>query len=434
VPRATEFLQSQSPHLNLQTDTGIVVSATPARRRGPSLSRRTGQLGNVYQPAHPGKWNSTAPCYGRVWIDIPGNPERDRRTVPLGICRTKTAARQRLREWIEREGINSKEQFHKNTAPALTFRQQAEAWIVSLPNRRRRPVKPATIHGWRHSLNKWLLPTIGDLALSDVGNGALKTVVDKMSVAGLAAQSIITHTRVLKLVVASAVNSEGEELYPRKWNNAFAGVPLLDPTKQHRPTFTLAEVESLIAGVRPSYRIAVALLAVTGMRVGEGLAVTAENFSPDCRVLTVRRSMWHGHEQDPKTPNSFRLIDIPEQFAAVLREFVAGKSGYLFPTRNGQPWGQRNFLRALHNGGADCGFHAFRRFRTETLEGQDVPKDIINGWLGWRAESMADRYGEGLKKNEARRRKWVEVAGVGFSLNGLQRVTNVVSIRPSEAA
>ena len=121
-------------------------------------------------------------------------------------------------------------------------------------------------------------------------------------------------------------------------------------------------------------------------------------------------------------PFTFRLI-FPEQFAAVLREFVAGKSGYLFKTRSGQPWGQRDFLRALHNGGADCGFHAFRRFRTETLKSIDVPWDIINGWLGWRAEGMAGRYGEGLKKNEARRRQWVETVGVGFSLNGLQRVT-----------
>jgi hypothetical protein len=40
-----------------------LVSATPARLRGPCLTRRTGQAGNVYQPAHPGKWNAQAPCY-----------------------------------------------------------------------------------------------------------------------------------------------------------------------------------------------------------------------------------------------------------------------------------------------------------------------------------------------------------------------------------
>jgi hypothetical protein len=128
------------------------------------------------------------PCYGRLWIDVAGNPERVRRTVPLGICLT----RQRLRDYIQREGINSREAFDQNTAPATTFRQQAEKWIGSLPTRRRKPIKPATVRGWRHTLGRWLLPLIGDRLPAEVGNAALKTVIEKMSVAGLAAQSIVT--------------------------------------------------------------------------------------------------------------------------------------------------------------------------------------------------------------------------------------------------
>ena len=58
-------------------------------------------------------------------------------------------ARQRLREHLERECINSGQLFRQNTAPAVTFRQQADWWIISLPTRKRRPVKSATISGWR---------------------------------------------------------------------------------------------------------------------------------------------------------------------------------------------------------------------------------------------------------------------------------------------
>ena len=75
---------------------------------------------------------------------MPGSPDRIRRTIPLGVCRTKTVARQRLRDYIEREAINSTEAFRQNTAPGFTFQQQAECWIASLPARKRRPVKPAT--------------------------------------------------------------------------------------------------------------------------------------------------------------------------------------------------------------------------------------------------------------------------------------------------
>ena len=29
------------------------------------------------------------------------------------------------------------------------------------------------------------------------------------------------------MVIASAVNEEGEEIYPRKWNHDFVGMPIL---------------------------------------------------------------------------------------------------------------------------------------------------------------------------------------------------------------
>ena len=84
--------------------------------------------------------------------------ERQRRTIALGVCRTPSIAKQKLREHIETTGINSKQTFTSTTAPATTFRAQAEKWIASLSTRRRKPVKPATISGWQHALDKWILP------------------------------------------------------------------------------------------------------------------------------------------------------------------------------------------------------------------------------------------------------------------------------------
>lgn len=72
-------------------------------------------------------------------------------------------------------------------------------------------MKPVTLQSWRSCLDKWLLPNLGDMPLADVANGAMKTLVDKMSTAGLSAKSIVNYCEVVKLVVASAVNAEGEE-------------------------------------------------------------------------------------------------------------------------------------------------------------------------------------------------------------------------------
>ena len=70
-----------------------------------------------------------APTYGRYWIDVPGCDERKRRVVSLGVCQSRTIARRKLREHIEREGINTKEYFNHNAQPAMTFGEQAEVGL-----------------------------------------------------------------------------------------------------------------------------------------------------------------------------------------------------------------------------------------------------------------------------------------------------------------
>src|SRR5882724_9732521 len=60
-----------------------LLDATAIRRRGPSLSRRIGQKGSVFQRSQ--KWNAVGKAYGRFWGDVPGR-RRQRRTIALGVC------------------------------------------------------------------------------------------------------------------------------------------------------------------------------------------------------------------------------------------------------------------------------------------------------------------------------------------------------------
>lgn len=409
-----------------------IPNATTARRkRGPSLSRRTGQKGSVFQHCNP--WNPTAPAYERFWIDLPGE-DRQRKTVSLGVCRTRSIAKQKLREYIESTGVNNEQSFTTKTAPATTFRNQAERWIDSLSTRRRKPVKPATIWGWQHALDKWLLPNLGDKTLFEVGNAALKELIEKMASAGLSPKTIINYTKVVKLVVASAVNEEGEEIHPRKWNHNFVGMPILKREEQHRPSVTETELGEILANAHKRYGLLFALLAGTGLRIGEALGLKTVDLSSDCRVLHVSRSVWHGQEQAPKTPNAVRVVDIPKPLAELLREYVAGKPGYLFAAKSGRPLQQRNVLRALHATGKKVGLHAFRRFRTETLRRARVPEELTKLWLGHSKQTVTDFYAVGLEKDEAWRRKWCERLGLGFSLVGLLGLQNGVEINSVEAA
>jgi integrase len=124
-------------------------------------------------------------------------------------------------------------------------------------------------------------------------------------------------------------------------------------------------------------------------------------------------------------------VDIPEQLSKVLREYTAGKNGLLFATRKGGPLSQRNVRRAFYTAGAMCGFHALRRFRTETLQRERVPEDLISLWLGHAGTvrdavgnmfaSVTDTYAKGLAEDLKFRQEWAARAGLGFDgLHGLQ--------------
>ena len=262
----------------------------------------------------------------------------------------------------------------------------------------------------------------------------MRELVETMAAAGLSPKTIVNYALVVKLVVASAVDGDGDQIYPRKWNHDFIGLPIVEPSKQRRPSITQAEVEQILSATSKRWAMLFALLAGTGLRIGEALGLKTTDFSDDCSVMQIKRSVWHGREQAPKTPNAVRVVDIPEPLALVLREHVAGRDGYLFTTKNGNPLDSRNVLRALHATDKKVGLHAFRRFRAETLRRARVPEDLTKLWLGHSKQTVTDLYAIGLEKDEAWRREWCERVGLGFSLIGLLGLQNAVEAEAVSAA
>jgi hypothetical protein len=59
---------------------------------------------------------------------------------------------------------------------------QAEWWLNYMKTRTRKPLASSTYETWRCCLDKWLLPTLGDLPLSAVDNDPVKELVGKMVV------------------------------------------------------------------------------------------------------------------------------------------------------------------------------------------------------------------------------------------------------------
>jgi hypothetical protein len=71
-----------------------------------------------------------------------------------------------------------------------------------------------------------------------------------------------------------------------------------------------------------------------------------EHVSSDCKTLYVRQSVWNGKEQDPKTENAVRDVDVCSDLAVMLKDYIGNRTnGFLFHADSGKPLLQRNILR-----------------------------------------------------------------------------------------
>jgi integrase len=332
----------------------------------------------------------------------------------------------------------------KNPEAAQTFRERAFAMMRQVGKRKRKPIATRTLEKWWSSLSVWLLPALGDLPLSEVNNASVKPLIAKMA-KELKAGSIKSHLGLIKLVVASAVNGEGEQLYPVKWNHQFMDVPVVCAREVNSPTFSVEMMSALARWKNRLARMIFILCAASGLRIGEALGLDlAKHFSDDFRTLRIEQKALGGKiEERLKTESSYREIDLDPRVAEILREFVAGRtSGLLFQTRTGNPLsfgyvvsqhlypaleklGYRNTL----TGGQKAGTHAFRRFRETHLgKVEGLPHGIRLFWMGHAEKTMSDHYNK-IKEDRKTRREWAERCGIGFDL---PQHADVVPISGSE--
>jgi len=217
--------------------------------------------------------------------------------------------------------------------------------------------------------------------------------------------------------------------------------------------FEAPEIEKFIARARKRESVLYALLAGTGLRIGEALAIRISGsdeqtvISPDCRTIFVRKSVYNSTEQEPKTADAIRDVDVCSELASFIKAYIGNrKDGLLFCSENGKPILQRNILRdSLHKiqKGREAfqsyrevngvkvkhiflpaipgvrketeGFHAFRRFRSTHLDLSDVSRGMMQFWLGHADKTITDRYVK-MQGRIKERQTWAEKVGLGFKL------------------
>lgn len=365
------------------------------------MTRRAGQRGWVYKDENESYW------WVRFRVDREGG--RSRVSKKLGPARgphklNEKQARNRALEVIQAAGVNRPEHLERAQHPERfvqrTFLEQVEWLRANKP--RWTESKPGSVSSVDSILRKHVLPHFGDMQMDEVSESAVqqfaatlrRTVFAGPARKGVPGRPYRLSYKTVKNIVDVVKRVVGKPA--QTWE--------LDLGRASKPVqryFTNEEVRRMIEAAEDPLRTLLALLAGAGLRVGEALGLYIEDVDLGRQVITIRRTIWNGVEQAPKTDAGVREVPIDETLAEMVRQFIGDrKTGYVFVSARGTPLDQGNLRRRglgpllKRLGIKTGGFHALRHHRVTALRRGSIPEELIRRWIGHSALSgtLTDRY------------------------------------------
>jgi integrase len=182
---------------------------------------------------------------------------------------------------------------------------------------------------------------IGELPLSMVDNLTVKPLVKKLVAEGLEPYTVNNYISYVKQVVKSKLAPKGEPMYPRTWNAELLDLPVVVYRKQKRPALKLEGINALIAAAKAGpMRILFMLLAATGLRISEALALEVKHFINGGRTIVVEQQVDKGCPRIVpyvKTDAAYREIDLGSCITILIRTYITNKTELIFHTSRNTP-------------------------------------------------------------------------------------------------
>jgi len=292
-----------------------------------------------------------------------GHPARVLKSVVLGTKKelpTKRLAERRMEMELSRINAPS-----YRPGRVATLEEFAERWRREVLSKR----KPSTIHAAESHLKNHILRNLGKMKLSEIGVENQQGFVTRLC-GTVSRKTLLNVLGTLSSMLTTAQN----------WGYICEGVTFGKLALPERgiqteaPSFTEDQARAIIAEAKGQYRVMFAIAAMTGLRAGEILALQVGDFDFEKRLLTVRRSVWRGKLQTPKTINSKAVLPLPDMLAGIVRDHVKGLSTHwLFLNSRGHFFIAENVVRQTLVPILDkltiprCGFHAFRHLHASLL-------------------------------------------------------------------
>lgn len=361
------------------TQSIIPVAAAPAKEL--SLARRRYQKGTV--ELKNGGWTGR---FLEDRMDASGNITRVHKRVFLG-------AKSELTEKLARRKFEPiMAEINNSTQPktVITLTDFLVRWEpLGMP-------KTETARNFRSALAKYLKPSFGNQQLSQIQTEQLQRFISQTQTGAANMHNII---KCFRTIWKSA----------KAWGyvstSPFEGLVLPSILKTEQRYFSEGEICRILNAAPEPDKTLYWLLAQTGLRIGEILALTWETLDLDKAAVFVTSSVARGklREQVTKTQTAKRVIPLSPRLVEHLFTFRTeiwreNPRGLVFANSKQNPWKAENLLEGHLQpllealGIPKAGFHAFRHASATILSRMRVPAEIKRARMGHTEDEMTLRY------------------------------------------
>jgi integrase len=320
----------------------------------------------------------------RWWEDAIGSngqASRLRRSEILGSVAeipTRRQAEQLLADRLRT--INSGE---LRPSTFRTLREYAEGnWLPEvLPT-----VKCSTKMHYEYMLRVHLYPAFGNVQLRLITRDVVQSFLASKLRSGLSWRTVKGLRTVFGTVMGAA---EMAELIPsnpvRKTRFPRRGMV------KERVAIAPEKIRELLAALPEPSRALAQLLVLTGMRIGELLALHWRDVDLMGGFLRVTQTVYDGHFDEPKTQRSKRSIPLGTKAVEILsacKRAGVNSEGLVFGTRSGTPFDRHNLLRrqlkptCKQLGLAGVNWHWLRHANATLLDAVGTPLGTVQALLG----------------------------------------------------
>jgi integrase len=289
-------------------------------------------------------------------------------------------------------------EFHERSR--VTLHEYAREWIERYTGRGRRGFRENTRDEYRRVLDQYVLAHFSErMRLAEVTPsrvaGFVGWLCDEQAQGKALSDSTVRNIMApLRACLATAVREGLIRSNPAREAD-LPYRPIVEDDAEPVKALSTDELSTLLALIPENWRTCFRVLAGTGLRVSEALALQWRHLELDGSEphLKVRRAIVRGHMGPPKSRHGRREVPLDHSLVVALRDRRRdsewpGDDDLVFPAGNGAVMSQGNLRRRVLKPAAEeacvpwAAFHTFRHTCASMLFAQGRNAVQVQRWLG----------------------------------------------------